>query len=88
MLLAATMDALSNVYLNPSASDARAGLRAAQEQMTRASRVIAEPDSAASVVTLSAAAVALKSASAAFEAGVQVIQAQDESLGSLIDTLA
>lgn len=79
-----TMDALSSV----SSSSAYAGLQATQDQMARASAVIADPSSAADLVSLSAAAVALNSASAAFEANIQVIQAQEESLGSLIDTLA
>lgn len=83
-----TVDALASVSSSVSSVGAYAGLQAAQDQMAQASAVLADPASAASVVTLSAAAVALKSATVAFEASVQVIQAQEESLGSLIDALA
>lgn len=78
------MDALSSVSLGGS----YAGLQAAQEQMAQATAVVADPASAASVVALSAAAVALQSARVAFEANIQAIQIQNETLGSLIDTLA
>lgn len=78
------MDALSSV----SPSGAHAGLQAAQDKMARAAAVIADPASSADLVSLSAAAVALQSAGAAFEADIQVIRARQESLGGLVDTLA
>ena len=56
------LDALPNVSLG----GAYAGLQAAQDRMARAAAVIADPAGSADLVSLSAAAVALKSAGAAF----------------------
>jgi flagellar hook-associated protein FlgK len=65
-----------------------AGLRQAQTKMDQSASTLADPASVTDAVSLSEAAVSLKMGEASFMANVQVIKAENEMLGTLINTTA
>ena len=65
-----------------------AGMQQAQSQLDQAATTVANPDSAADTVSLSAAVVSMKQAEIAFKANAQTIKAENSMLGTLINTTA
>jgi hypothetical protein len=65
-----------------------AGLKQAQTKMDQSASTLADPASVTDAVSLSEAAVSMKMGETSFMANVQAIKAENEMLGTLINTTA